>query len=184
MASASGDRFYLMEFRNRPVYYGDIGSLLKISGVVVTGGGTQATLMLPGMIEALDHEDCHNFELTTEEWSDFIHRSDDPEILVGNAKIFQRKLRYEISGAVQQKVWAADGFMCVYCGAKMGHALMTIDHFQPLELGGANDTTNFVTACKKCNKDKASEDPQIWCERRGLQHSEIAAYLKLRLPIK
>jgi 5-methylcytosine-specific restriction endonuclease McrA len=40
---------------------------------------------------------------------------------------------------VQQKVWAADGFQCVYCGAKMGETLLTVDHFVPLELGGANE---------------------------------------------
>jgi hypothetical protein len=166
---ASDDRFYLLEFRNRPVLYGDIGSLLRIEGVVVGGGGASAVLLLPGLGEEINQAPIHR--LTIEDWSDFIRRSDDPEILIGpkpngsNAtlpKIFQRKLRYEISGAVQQKVWAADGFQCVYCGRKMGNVLMTIDHFIPLELGGANDVTNFVSSCKPCNKSKGSQDPKVW----------------------
>ena len=164
----SDDRFYLMEMRNRPVLYGDIGSLIRIEGLIIGGGGAdQAMLFLPGMLKAKG--EAKLVELDAEEWSDFIRRSDNPEVLVPNpdgsaglTKIFQRKLRWEISGAVQQKVWAADGFKCMYCGAKMGQSLLTIDHFVPLELGGKNDTTNYLTACRKCNKDKGSQDPREW----------------------
>lgn len=177
--SNSGDRFYLLEFRNRPVQYGDIGSLLKIDGLVVGGGGASMVLMLSS--STLNNSGSMEFlQLTDEEWSDFIHRSDDPEILVGNPKIFQRKVRYEISGAVQQKVWAADGFKCMYCGAKMGSALMTIDHLTPLELGGANDPSNYLTSCKKDNKDKGSEDPKTWCSRKGIDFEELKRYLANR----
>lgn len=173
---ASDDRFYLMEFRNRPVKYGDIGSLLKISGILVTGGGSAAVLRLPG----ITINNCEMISLTEEEWSDFIRRSDDPEILVGPAKVFQRKLRWEISGAIQQKIWAADNFQCKYCGKLMGQAKLTIDHFVPLELGGRNDVTNYLTACASCNKDKGSEDPLSWCARKGVDATVLAEYLKGR----
>jgi hypothetical protein len=181
MSGASGDRFYLMEFRNRPVQYGDIGSLLKISGLVVSGGGAAAVLLLPSAV-AYKGLDWTFIDLTDEEWSDFIHRSDDPEILVGNAKIFQRKLRWEISGSVQQRIWSKDGFKCVYCGAKMGDALLTIDHWVPLELGGKNDATNYLTSCKRDNKDKGSEHPESWCLRKGYDYHAICEYLRNRKP--
>lgn len=172
---SSDDRFYLLEMRNRPVMYGDIGSLIRIEGLVIGGGGSHAILLLPGVerpsqFKALVY--CEKLpieELNIEAWSDFIRRSDNPEILVGPApngmnatlpKIFHRKLRYEISGAVQQKVWAADGFACKYCHAPMGKALMTIDHFIPLESGGVNDVTNYLAACKPCNKKKGGQMPQ------------------------
>ena len=103
----SDDRFYLMEMRNRPVKYGDIGSLIKICGLVIGGAGEdKAILMLPGMDAPAGIYPSRTkvLELTVEEWSDFIRRSDDPEILVGPARIFQRKVRYEISGAIQQKL--------------------------------------------------------------------------------
>lgn len=184
----SDDRFYLMEMRNRPVLHGDIGSLVRIEGVVVGGGGSQAVLLLPGMNQK--PESCSIKELTVEEWSDWLQRSDNPEILVGLSldggaplpKIFHRKLRYEISGAVQQKVWAADNFRCVYCGRKMGEVLLTIDHFMPLELGGKNDISNYLTACKPCNKDKGSEDPGEWLKRRhSSSHvSDFQLHLKNR----
>ena len=181
---ASDDRFYLMEMRNRPVKYGDIGSTLRIEGVVYGGGGAHAILLLPGLSASdLLYPDLMSsiHTLDTDEWSDFIRRTDDPEILVGPAKVFQRKLRWEISGAVQQKVWAADGFRCQYCGAYMGNALLTIDHFRPLELNGKNDVTNYLTSCKACNKDKGSEDPEAWCARRGYRYQHFVDYLDARV---
>jgi hypothetical protein len=188
MAKSSGDRFYLMEMRNRPVMYGDIGSLVKISGILLTGGGSSMILALPGVLNRANNNgmDICAYsewrELTVEEWSDFIHRSDDPEILVGNPKIFQRKVRYEISGSIQQKVWAADGFKCMYCGKKMGEALMTIDHFIPLEMDEKkNNTSNYLTSCKSCNKDKGSQDPFIWCAERGMDPNKFVDYLAKRV---
>lgn len=183
---ASDDRFYLMEMRNRPVKYGDIGSLIRIEGLVIGGGGVQAILMLPGMKDPIyeyfqDGNRVLRKELTIEEWSDFIRRSDDPEILVGPAKIFQRKLRYEVSGAIQQKVWVADGFKCIYCGTKMGERLMTIDHFIPLELGGKNEVGNYLTSCKPCNKKKGSQDPKEFCKA---DYDRVSEYLRTRPAIK
>ena len=35
-------------------------------------------------------------------------------------------------------------------------------HFVPLEMGGANDTSNYLTACRKCNKDKGGMAPADW----------------------
>jgi 5-methylcytosine-specific restriction endonuclease McrA len=121
--------------------------------------------------------------LSDEEWSDFIRRSDDPEILIGNAKIFQRKVRWEVSGAIQQKVWVADGYVCMYCGAMMGKVALTIDHFIPLESGGKNDESNYLTACRACNKKKGNMDPRERCSRLPVAYEEFVAYLaKRKLP--
>jgi hypothetical protein len=103
-----------------------------------------------------------------------------PEILIMPAKAFHRKLRYEISGAVQQKVWVADGFKCMYCGAPMGKAQLTIDHFTPLELGGENNQSNYLSACRRCNKDKGSEEPKVFCDRRGISFSDLVYHLAYR----
>ena len=187
----SDDRFYLMEMRNRPAMWGDIGSLIRLEGVVVGGGGTHTILVLPGTNVSPDMffgGHLNLIALDLQQWSEWLQHSDQPEILVGPSlnggatlpKIWHRKLRYEISGAVQQKVWAADGFKCVYCGAAMGSALLTVDHFIPLELGGKNDVTNYLSACKRCNKDKGSENPVAWCERRGYKPEYFTEYLHKR----
>jgi 5-methylcytosine-specific restriction endonuclease McrA len=118
--------------------------------------------------------------LTEEEWTDFLQRSDNPEVLVMPEKAFHRKIRFEISGAVQQKIWVADNYRCVYCGAYMGKAQLTIDHFTPLELGGVNNTSNYLSACRRCNKSKGSMNPHDWCNLKGLKYDYFIDYLKKR----
>lgn len=160
---ASDSRFYQLELRHRPALWGDIGNLLKIEGLVVGGEGARAILMLPDAPskEYFATEPPH-YRLSPEEWSEWLRCSDDPEVLIMPAKAFHRKLRYEISGAVQQKIWVADGLKCMYCWRPMGQVQLTIDHFTPLELGGVNNASNYLSACRKCNKDKGSMDPQAW----------------------
>ena len=174
---SSGDRFYQLELRHRPALHGDIGSLLKIEGIVVGGGSAQAVLMLPGNSH---NTICPIYELSQEQWTDYLQRADSPEVLVGPSKAFHRKVRYEISGFVQQKVWLADGLKCMYCDQSMGKVPLTIDHFIPLEMGGANDTSNYLSACRKCNKDKGSEPPRDWCGRRNLNYDHFIQYLATR----
>lgn len=172
----SDDRFYLLRLHERDALRGDIGSLLKIHGIVVAGSGAESvSLLLPDASPP-----TRSIELNVEEWSDFIRRSDDPEILVGTPKIFQRKLRFEISSMVQQKVWAADGFRCQYCNRPMGHVRLTIDHFVPLEHGGANDETNYVSSCASCNKKKGNMIPEDWCLKMGIDFHGIVTYLANR----
>lgn len=163
---AAGDRFYLMEFGERPAFWGDVGSQIRINGLVVGCGEAHAILLLPGLRDQFTANPGVVMEPTLEEWSDFIRYSDDPLIYVqeGDAKVFHRKIRYAISGAVQQAVWASDNFECVYCGAKMGQTLLTIDHFVPLELGGSNDHKNFISACRSCNKKKGNKHPVKFLE--------------------
>jgi HNH endonuclease len=185
---ASGERFYLLELTHRPAVYGDLGNILKIEGVVVGGEGARAVLMLPSS-EPLDNDGrvlYGLFEntppwswLTMDEWTDFIKRSDDPEVLISGSleKIFHRKLRYEISGATQQKIWVADGLICVYCHQPMGKVQLTVDHFHPLETGGANDTSNYLSACKKCNKLKGSMPAEMWCSKLRPEYGNYQHYI-------
>lgn len=174
---SSDKRFYQLELAHRAAVWGDIGNLIKVEGIVVGGEGAQAILMLPGIDlkgagpntgrRQLFTPYVPVHEMAIEEWTDFLQRSDNPEVLVMPAKAFHRKLRYEISGHVQQKVWVADQFTCMYCSRKMGDVQLTIDHFVPLEMGGVNDTSNYLSACRRCNKDKGSMSPQDWCNKIG-----------------
>jgi HNH endonuclease len=178
---ASGERFYLLELAHRPAVYGDLGNVLKIEGLVIGGEGAQAILMLPDYKMPSVGFLPHVHTLTNEEWVDFLKRTDDPEVLVMPEKAFHRKLRYQISGHVQQKVWAADGFKCVFCGQPMGKTQLTIDHWNPLELGGANDTGNYLSVCRKENKDKGSMNPRDWCKLKGYDYDFYVEYLKNRV---
>ena len=182
---ASNDRFYQLEFRHRPVMKGDIGSLLSIQGLVVGGNGAQAILLLPSNTLDDDPENIPPFKvLTLEEWSDWLQRSDVPEIFAstdrGLTKAFHRKVRYEISGAIQQRVWKADGCKCMYCNRELGDVQLTIDHFIPLEMGGVNGPSNYLSACRKCNKDKGGQDPKEFCASKGISYDFLVDYLKDR----
>ena len=53
-----------------------------------------------------------------------------------------------------------DQSLCLYCGERMPHALLSRDHVQPLSQGGADTWVNVVTACKRCNNHKANRTPE------------------------
>lgn len=62
-----------------------------------------------------------------------------------------RRLRFE--------VLRRDGHACRYCGAMAPDVPLTVDHVIPVALGGGDDPTNLVTACRDCNAGKASTSP-------------------------
>lgn len=62
-----------------------------------------------------------------------------------------KRLRYE--------VLRRDQHACRYCGATAPDAVLTVDHVVPVALGGADDPSNLVAACKDCNAGKTSSNP-------------------------
>lgn len=165
---AKDDRTYLATTPdNIPMFIEDAGNRLQISGVLMTGEGSNILLMLPGLGGRMMWGITTEIELTPEQWAAVIKYSDDPVFFTDHpeGKVMHRKAERQVSGFVQQQIWARDGFECQYCGRSMGEVQLSIDHFVPLELGGANDTSNYVSACKKCNKDKGSIPPKEFCDK-------------------
>ncbi|QNJ56299.1 HNH endonuclease [Gordonia phage Ohgeesy] len=62
-----------------------------------------------------------------------------------------KRLRYEIL--------RRDNHMCRYCGATAPDVPLTVDHVIPIALGGGDDPSNLVTACRDCNAGKTSSSP-------------------------
>lgn len=62
-----------------------------------------------------------------------------------------KRLRFEIL--------RRDNHTCRYCGASAPDVHLTVDHVLPVALGGADDPTNLVAACKDCNAGKSSSNP-------------------------
>jgi 5-methylcytosine-specific restriction endonuclease McrA len=57
-------------------------------------------------------------------------------------------------------IYLRDGFRCAYCGADLHGAApqdITLDHVYPWSLGGENDATNLVTACRSCNCSRGAK---------------------------
>lgn len=62
-----------------------------------------------------------------------------------------KRLRYE--------VLRRDGHTCRYCGAKAPDVEITVDHVVPVALGGKDEASNLVAACRPCNNGKTSSSP-------------------------
>lgn len=63
-----------------------------------------------------------------------------------------RRLRFE--------VLRRDQHTCRYCGGQAPDVQLTVDHVVPVALGGADDPSNLVAACRDCNAGKASTSPE------------------------
>jgi hypothetical protein len=57
------------------------------------------------------------------------------------------------------EVLKRDNHTCRYCGGVAPDAILTVDHVLPISLGGSDDPTNLVAACRDCNMGKASTSP-------------------------
>ena len=53
-----------------------------------------------------------------------------------------------------------DSFICMYCGTQMPKYKLSRDHIIPLNQGGTNEWNNVITACKRCNNQKADRTPE------------------------
>jgi 5-methylcytosine-specific restriction protein A len=82
---------------------------------------------------------------------------DEAEIRTERAKARElRKTRWW-----QQKT--ASG-LCHYCGLKIAHRNITMDHLVPLARGGRSTKNNLVPSCKDCNNKKKNMLPLEWEE--------------------
>lgn len=64
-----------------------------------------------------------------------------------------------VTKRTRYEVLRRDNHTCRYCGATAPNATLTIDHVTPVALGGTDDPTNLVTACRDCNAGKGSSSP-------------------------
>ena len=64
-----------------------------------------------------------------------------------------------VSKRLRFEVLKRDDHTCRYCGAKAPDAKLTVDHVTPVALGGTDDASNLVAACRECNSGKSSTTP-------------------------
>jgi 5-methylcytosine-specific restriction endonuclease McrA len=60
----------------------------------------------------------------------------------------------KLAPEVREAIYQRDGRRCVYCGRTPPEVKLTVDHVHPRQLGGRDDPSNLVTACRSCNSDK------------------------------
>jgi hypothetical protein len=60
-------------------------------------------------------------------------------------------------GGRRDRIFRRDGFGCVYCGAVLPGAELTLDHVEPRMRGGDHSDGNLVTCCVACNRLKGGQ---------------------------
>jgi len=70
-------------------------------------------------------------------------------------------LEYRDVPLTRNNIFKRDDYRCVYCG-KSNTQDLTIDHVVPRSKGGRDKWDNVVTACAKCNNEKADLDVEEW----------------------
>lgn len=63
----------------------------------------------------------------------------------------------KLNGALRIRILERDGYACVYCGRRPPEVVLEVDHVLPRVLGGRDEATNLVTACRDCNNGKRAE---------------------------
>jgi hypothetical protein len=64
-----------------------------------------------------------------------------------------------VSKRTRYEVLRRDNHTCRYCGGTAPDVTLTVDHVTPVSLGGSDDPSNLVAACKDCNAGKSSTSP-------------------------
>lgn len=59
-----------------------------------------------------------------------------------------------------RSLFARDSYICLYCGSRFGHKVLTRDHVIPRSRGGPDTWNNTVTACRACNMKKGARTPE------------------------
>ena len=62
--------------------------------------------------------------------------------------------RKKITKVERQQVYQKYGGHCAYCGKEIEIKDMQVDHMIPLRLGGADEMSNYMPACRQCNHYK------------------------------
>lgn len=65
-----------------------------------------------------------------------------------------------VSKRTRFEVLKRDNHTCRYCGGVAPDVILTVDHVTPVALGGTDDPSNLVAACRDCNYGKASTSPE------------------------
>lgn len=91
-------------------------------------------------------------------------------------------------GRVARLIRARDAHRCVYCGSDGSGSHLHLDHLTPRSCGGADEPTNLVVACRRCNTARQAMTLGQWAayaaEVYGLHFTarSIRAKARRRLP--
>lgn len=160
--------FFGLRYRdNKPIYFDHLGTQFQTAGLLLTGKNGHAILaFLP---DEISYKNIIQKKLSVDEWISVLKQLDNPEYFItkpdGNiVKAIVRKNQRMIGANLQWKIYRRDNYKCKYC--KRDDVPLTIDHKEPVELGGTDDEDNLVTSCRACNKRKGDMPYAEWLKQR------------------
>lgn len=77
-------------------------------------------------------------------------------------------VREHYSGDTRKLIYLNAHGRCELCGREILFDDMTIDHVNPLSMGGEDDVSNLAAACIQCNQFKGNILPEKFMERISL----------------
>ena len=66
--------------------------------------------------------------------------------------------RKSIPKKIRLLVYEKCNHRCGYCGCEIEYKDMQVGHAKPLRIGGEDDISNYMPACRSCNHYKATLD--------------------------
>lgn len=83
--------------------------------------------------------------------------------------------RKSLSKKTRFEVFKRDSFKCQYCGASAPEAILVVDHIDPISKDGADEITNYITACQPCNAGKSDRklDDSTAVQKQKAQLDEL-----------
>ena len=186
MAKKRRRQFFGMRLDNldRPIWWDDLGTAIRVVGLVLSGNDNSFVLFLPGMKAGTPTAPRSQYlELGVEEWAAVLQQLNNPEYWIGIescvAKEIVRKAQYQIGTAFQWQVYRRDGYACLYCGRAGGvdGVTLSVDHVLPVEMDGQDHMYNLAACCRDCNGRKGNRHPQEWCESIGIDYGDLLIYL-------
>lgn len=167
------DFFGLRYPNHEPIYLDRLGVEFQIVGMLVSGKeGKNILIVLP---ETKNASLSALVKPSTDEWIQILKQTDDPEYFEtdssGAVKAIHRKCMRQIAYDIQWQIYRRAGFKCEYCGESRP---LTIDHYNPVELGGTDELDNLKAACRPCNRRKGNMPPKEWEEILKKQNRGMA----------
>lgn len=86
--------------------------------------------------------------------------------------LMEKNKRKRLTKEERLAVLAKTNSHCAYCGCKLEYKDLQVDHIFPVYLGGKNEMSNYLPACRSCNKYKDTCTVEVF--RKALEHMPAA----------
>ena len=88
----------------------------------------------------------------------------------------KKAVRKKLNKAQRQQVYGKCNGRCAYCGHGLEYRDMQVDHMTPLKIGGADEISNMLPACRSCNHYKHTLTVEQFRQEIGKAPNRLMRY--------